>query len=386
MVVSIKDITSTLQNPLSFIPAWGGDIPVSLVVATEQGCASDTIKKILKVHFQPTALFVYDDPLCDNKTIHFSDQSFLPNEASGENINTWKWTMDNMQLHVQNPAYYYTSGMHNTSLTVTTNYGCNSVTIDSSLDVHEQPFTGISINDSCVYRKIIYTAHDLSHSVYSWYWDFGTGLPEDKSVVTKYFTNEGDNSFTLIGKTADGCMDTIHRSFTIFMNKAFAGRDTVAAFNQPVQLNAHGGPDNHYNWSPAIGLNDTHIEDPLAISDRDVLYKLDAVTNEGCDAHSSILIKRLNGPEIYIPTAFTPNNDRLNDVLRAIPVGMKSFAYFAVYTRGGQRIFYTTDFNKGWDGTIHYMPAQPGTYVAVAQALDYTGKIFFKKLAVVLIR
>ena len=382
----VQGNVTTQQNPAGFIATAGGDIPVLLAVASKEGCISDTARKNLKVRYQPTASFTYDDPLCNNKMIHFTDLSFLPAGAVGENVNTWKWKMDNVPVNVQNPAYHYNSGIHTTSLIATTNYGCNSTSISSSLTVHEKPLTALSINDSCAYRKIIYTAQDVSKTVQKWYWDFGIGFNEDKSEIVKYFLNEGQNSFTLIGKTVDGCTDTIHRPFTIYMNKAFAGKDTMAAFDQPVQLNAHGGSDNHYRWSPAIGLNDPHIENPVAIYDKDVLYRLDAMTNEGCDAHSAILVKRYNGPDIYIPTGFTPNSDRLNDVLRAFPVGMKSFEYFAVYARNGERIYYTTDFHNGWDGTIRYNPAQSGTYVAVARAVDYTGKVFFKKVAVVLIR
>ena len=77
---------------------------------------------------------------------------------------------------------------------------------------------------------------------------------------------------------------------------------------------------------------------------------------------------------------------RLNDVLKAFPVGMKELHYFAVYNRYGERIFYTQDFTKGWDGNVRGIPAKSETFVAVAQATDYTGKNFVKKTTVVLIR
>ena len=382
----INNYQSVDQNPKNFIASVGGDLPVLLAVTTKEGCVSDTLNRTLKVHYQPKALFNLDAPLCDNKTIHFSDKSFLPAEATDEVINIWQWKMDNSLLAAQNPAYSYNAGNHTTSLTVKTNYGCNSLPTDSLFTVYAKPITAININDSCVYRKIIYNAEDISKTVSNWYWNFGSGLHEDKPLITKYFSDDGDNSFTLIAKTDHSCYDTINRKFIIFKNYAFAGKDTVAAFNQPVQLNANGGTDNHYTWNPAIGLNDAHIENPITTYDKEQLYRLDAVTNEGCDAHSKILIKRFDGPEIYIPTAFTPNNDRLNDKLKAFPVGMSKLNFFAVYDRYGQQIFYTTDFTKGWDGNIKGMPAQSGNYIAVAQAVTYTGKPFPKKTNVVLIR
>lgn len=212
------------------------------------------------------------------------------------------------------------------------------------------------------------------------------GLKEGSAIADKYFYKAGDNSFTLYGKTAHGCMDTLYRKFTIYDNKAFAGKDTLVATNQPIQLMANGGTDNHYTWSPVTGLNNPAIENPVATLDKDQWYRLDAVHNEGCDSHSKVLIKRYLGTDIYIPSAFTPNKDQLNDVLRAMPVGMKNLDYFAVYNRNGQCIFYTTDFTKGWNGTINNMPADATTYAAIAQATDYSGKVFIKRVAVVLIR
>jgi len=47
-----------------------------------------------------------------------------------------------------------------------------------------------------------------------------------------------------------------------------------------------------------------------------------------------------------------PHNDGKNDVLKAIPVGMKSFSFFAIYNRWGQRVFYTTYQQKGLDGLL----------------------------------
>lgn len=383
----VKGNVASTQDPPSFIAAEGGEeLPVSLTVATDEGCISDTLRRILKVHFQPHALFTFDEPLCNNKFIHFSDRSFLPAEAAGENINTWQWQMDNVALSTQNPVHNYTAGYHQAMLTVKTNFGCSSLSTDTIIKVNPKPDIAVNINDSCVYRKIIYRAEDLSNSVSNWYWNLGSGLHEGNPVITKYFYKEGDNSFTLMAKTDAGCMDTIHRPFRIYINKAFAGSDTLAAFDQPVQLNANGGTNNHYTWSPSTGLNDAHIENPVAVYDKEQLYTLDAITNEGCDAHSNIFIRRFKGPEIYIPTAFTPNNDRLNDILRAMPVGMKKLGYFAVYNRYGQQVFYTTDFKKGWDGYIKNTPAQSAVYVALAQAIDYTGKAFLKKVSVALLR
>jgi len=54
-----------------------------------------------------------------------------------------------------------------------------------------------------------------------------------------------------------------------------------------------------------------------------------------------------------VPSAFTPNNDGNNDILKDIPIGIKKFNYFIIYNRWGNRVFYTTDFSRGWNGKLN---------------------------------
>jgi gliding motility-associated-like protein len=67
--------------------------------------------------------------------------------------------------------------------------------------------------------------------------------------------------------------------------------------------------------------------------------------------------------EIFMPSAFTPNHDGVNDVFRVrYPFLVASFS-LNVFNRWGQRIFETKDISKGWDGTVNGQDAQSGGYV-----------------------
>ncbi|MEJ7913960.1 MAG: gliding motility-associated C-terminal domain-containing protein, partial [Chitinophagaceae bacterium] len=114
--------------------------------------------------------------------------------------------------------------------------------------------------------------------------------------------------------------------------------------------------------------------------------QLYTVTEKGCKKRSEISIKRFAGPELYLPTAFTPNNDGLNDLLKVTPIGIKSFGYLAVYNRWGQLLFRTTNYNEGWDGKSGGLPLGTGTFVYTIQAIDYSGKPLFRKGTVTLIK
>lgn len=169
----------------------------------------------------------------------------------------------------------------------------------------------------------------------------------------------------------------------------FAGNDTSIAINQSIQLNAvdvnNAGFDN-YAWSPTYGLSDATIQNPVCTLDKDITYTVTATAPDGCEASGQIVIKVFVGPDIYVPNAFTPNGDGRNDILKAIPIGLKELKYFSIYDRWGQRLFYTTNASNGWDGKNGTKTLLPSTYVWMAEGIDTNGKTISRKGTVILIR
>ena len=382
----INGSESNLRFPDAFIPTDPNKLSIRLVVETPEGCRSDTGSAILPVHYKPAAAFRYTRPLCDNEIMRFTNFSSLPQEAAGEFVTKWYWQIDNTSTTAQHPSFDFDAGVKHVKLIAETNFGCYSDAADSILTINPKPNIRLTINDSCVLRSINYKAEDLNNTVSNWKWDFGNGFSTGPGLISRTYTYAGPQPLILLAETVHGCRDTVIRPFSIYANKAFAGRDTIVAKGEPVQLHAHGGPNMVYTWSPATGLSSPSIENPVAILDRDQQYTLLAVTTEGCDSYSKIFIKRYQGPELYIPNAFTPNGDGLNDALRVFPVGIREFGSLSIYNRYGQLIFQTSDYHKGWDGTLNGTRLSSGNFVAVAKAIDYKGNVMLKKENVVLIR
>jgi gliding motility-associated-like protein len=188
-----------------------------------------------------------------------------------------------------------------------------------------------------------------------------------------------------------GCPKPGRDTITVIVNprvRANAGRDTIVVVNQPLQLNGSGGVN--YLWSPATGLNNTTISNPIGVygSNIDtVRYKLIVTDAIGCadSAYVTVRVYKTN-PSIFVPTAFTPNGDGLNDKIYPISVGMEKINYFRIYNRWGEMVFSTVADRDGWNGSISGTPQGTGVYVWVVSAIDYTGRPFFQKGTVTLIR
>jgi len=169
---------------------------------------------------------------------------------------------------------------------------------------------------------------------------------------------------------------------------AFAGNDTAVVVGQPLHFHATGGIN--YLWSPPFALNNFTIADPVAVYDGSIdsiRYSLQVSDEQNCVDSAFVTVKIFKtNPQIFVPTAFTPNDDGVNDLFRPIGVGIKNIEYFRVFNRWGQMVFSTTINGKGWDGKIGGKLQSTNTFVWVVKGIDYLDKSFFKKGTVTLIR
>ncbi len=163
-------------------------------------------------------------------------------------------------------------------------------------------------------------------------------------------------------------------------------KDTSVVVGQVLQLNASGAT--RYEWEPATRLSNPAIPDPTAVfstPSEGVVYFVTAF-NEGCEAEQAVRIRVFDKPAVYVPTAFTPNNDGLNDRIKPILAGMRSMRFFRVYNRFGQLVFETNEVDKGWDGSIDGKPQPAGAFVWALQTEDYLGNPVVAKGTTMLIR
>ncbi|HEY8660724.1 MAG TPA: gliding motility-associated C-terminal domain-containing protein [Hanamia sp.] len=184
-----------------------------------------------------------------------------------------------------------------------------------------------------------------------------------------------------------GCNFKIFDDVVVTMHgpvPAFAGNDTIAAMGIPHQLFGSGGTQ--YLWAPAHYLDNPSAQNPFALLQNDTRFYLTVKDALGCIGTSSVFIKVYKGPAIYIPNAFTPNGDGLNDVFKATAAGIRQTIYFKIYNRWGKLMFETQDITKGWDGRYMGIAQPTAVYVWVVKGIDISGKTIDLKGTVTLIR
>jgi gliding motility-associated-like protein len=139
-------------------------------------------------------------------------------------------------------------------------------------------------------------------------------------------------------------------------------------------------------WSPGNFLDNPASFTPTFKSSSDQLYTVEIRSPSGCVTVDTQLVKVVSHVDIFVPSAFTPNGDGLNEVLRPTLMGIKELKYFRVFNRWGQLLFETKTERAGWDGTQNgtRMPTQ--VVVWITEGLGVDGKTYMKKGTATLVR
>jgi gliding motility-associated-like protein len=88
----------------------------------------------------------------------------------------------------------------------------------------------------------------------------------------------------------------------------------------------------------------------------------------------------------YLPSAFTPNGDGLNDDIRPYIIGMKQFKSFTIFNRWGSVIFRSTKYGEGWNGKHKGDVQAPSVFVWMLEYVNNENKVVRAKGAVTLLR
>jgi gliding motility-associated-like protein len=139
-------------------------------------------------------------------------------------------------------------------------------------------------------------------------------------------------------------------------------------------------------WSPGNWLNTRTSYTPIFNGPSEQLYTIEIKTNSGCVTVDTQLVKTIKNVEMYVPTAFTPNNDGRNDLLRPILMGIKELRYFRIFNRLGQLLFEAKSDQAGWDGTLQGIPQTSQVVVWMMEGIGVDNNIYRRKGSSLLVR
>jgi len=159
-----------------------------------------------------------------------------------------------------------------------------------------------------------------------------------------------------------GCRDTQRVQLDVKENPnvRISPRDTTIKYGDAIQLFASGAE--RYYWHPLDGINDPNSPRPIIKPEEERWISVMGENEFNCPAYDSILVKIDYDNTVFVPNAFSPNGDGLNDEFGPVNFVHERLINFVVYDRYGHEVFKTATKGKHWDGTVNGKPAAVGVY------------------------
>ncbi|MBL7732082.1 MAG: PKD domain-containing protein [Chitinophagaceae bacterium] len=307
---------------------------------------------------------------------------------------SWNWDFgDGNTSTAQNPVHTFTPAgqLYTVKLKINSLSGCGY--IERTKDIlpgglaATADFTFVSKCDSDYVRFTNLASITPDTATVRYLWTFGDGNTSSVKDPRHTYAGPGVYNVRLDVITSTPCLN---RSVTYPLNlqilNILASPDQEIDAGESVNLSVTGG-GSEFAWSPNKWLNDSTLANPVSTPGNNITYKVVVRNDAGCVDSDYVSIKIRPLPGIYMPTGFTPNNDRLNDVIRPIITKEFTLHRFAIYNRWGTQVFETNVKDKGWNGLVNGVVQDGNVYIWVISATDNrTGKRIEMKGTFVIIR
>lgn len=307
----------------------------SVEVTDAIGCVnSDDV--VLVFHANPMLNLPTDTTICEDEFI------MLDAENPGS-IYSWS-TNEGTQTIIVNQA-----GLYSVEVTNTNNCSATDQTI---LNVASYPSVNLGPDQAFCQGEL--TTLDAGNAGLNFNWSTEDTTQTIDVTSTGLYSVVVDNGYCFIGDQVSIVFNPLP------VNNLFS--DSTFCFSAPpyeVILNA-GNPGSTYYWSNGSTANAIAVNGPGN-------YHVTVVTPFGCTSTFDTDINEVCfGDYLYVPNSFTPDQDGINDVLRAVGQNVADF-HFEIWNRWGELVFVSDDINEPWDGSYqnggYYVDSEVYLYV-----------------------
>lgn len=343
---SFATIVSQTQTSVKLLFRQNGFTSIKVAYANNCKMVVDSIQ--LNIQFSPTSINFGPD------VITCRDTSFLLNAGSGFISYLWQDASTDSTLFVNTPGTYLVTAQNLCGAQLKDTIQFTKSTV---IPFSVQP---LSV-EVCKGDSVQFIAK--GGNVYSW------------SPANTFNNSSSSNPKAVINRSQNfnvSISDTVcFRDTTIIIPVnalppaliTVSKSNDVNCGNDSATLMANGGMS--YTWTPdlyiAKNLGNRITVKPL----QSTTYFVQGKDATGCAGQDSVTVifSKTGDQKLYMPTAFTPNGDGLNDVFKPTFIGPSAKYDFRIFNRWGQLVFRSTTPGEGWDGNFRGVPQKNDVYV-----------------------
>ena len=320
-----------------------------------------------------SASFTFNDTaFCDGYPMYFT------NTSVGTNSNNWNFG-DGVNSTVENPQHTYSSGNYTVTLIVGSAEGCSDTT-RTSFEMRPIPKLGL-IGDTIVCDGNSIQLFASGGDAVKWTPSDSLDNPDSYTPIA---TIHGTRVYTAtVSDTAGNC--NVSGSVRVFVQPhpnigAIALSDTTVGVGEFVPVRLDSNVAYSYHWMPEDNLNCPSCASVVARPLTTTQYTLVVSDTNNCFNEQFPFTINVNEDyHIVLPSSFTPNGDKVNDIIYVKGWGIDKLIEFRVYNRWGNEVFATDDLSQGWDGTKDGKPLATDSYAYTVKALMLDGKVLVKR-------
>jgi gliding motility-associated-like protein len=318
--------------------------------------------------------------------------SFTNNSTNAVGAMEYVWTFgDGSIATTRNVTHsYLQAGVYDVKMIVSSNTICADST-SFRVVVYQNAVADFTVKTTCINLPVHFENRtaDTLNSTINYLWNLGNGQTSTlRTPPTQVYPTAGTYKISLSVNSAQ-CptpMNVLSRNLLIEKPKPALNYPVrYAVINYPLDLEARQFGETAL-WSPGTFLDTREGYKPVFNGSSDQTYTIEIRTESGCVTIDTQVVKTVKQADIYVPTAFTPNGDGMNDHLRPIFMGIKELKYFRVFNRWGQLVYDRKTELPGWDGNVSGSPQGSQVVVWVIEGVGLDNRVIKKKGTSTLVR
>ncbi len=315
-------------------------------------CRISSVPLTVIINSRPNATAANDGPVCEGDGLTLTAGGGIQYLWAGPNGYSANAAVVSLTSPSLTNAGIYT-------VVVTNAAGCSS-TAGTTVLVNAAPVATVSFTDTAVCSN--QSVQLMASGGNNFEWSPITGLSA-ADIANPLASPSTATRYTVKITGANQCSDTV--SINVRVNQqaiANAGPDrTIIAGGTALLSGSITGTYQSFTWSPATNLDNPLLLQPISTATVDVQYVLSVVSNSNCGTSTdTVSVKIYKG--IFIPNAFSPNGDGLNDTWNIPALAAYPDFELFVFDRYGEVVFKSSRTNQPWDGKFKGSPLPVGAY------------------------
>lgn len=386
---NFADANASAVNPNSSTQKNGvhtysqvGVYPVKLTVTSKDGCKADSTRNFTVNGSKPIAGFMIDSAFdfCSNNELMITDQSSVDFGTITKVAIYWDYK--------NTPALFTPDTIPSTGKKYFHRYPAFGVPVSKSISIRYVVYSGISCVNEITKQFTLKGSPKINFDTLASVCEDAvafkiTGAKELSGIAgTGIFSGAGIQAGGILNpKLATPGLHLINYTFSSTNGCAASANQQIVIYPQPT---VNAGPDRmilsggfttltatasgnnlQFKWTPDSSISDTKILSPTVSPLHDIVYNLKVISTDGCIANDQVTVSVL--PDIFIPSAFSPNGDGINDTWRIPFLDSYPGAKLQVFNRYGEMVYLYGTNVTAWDGKYKGKSLPSGTYTWMLQ-------------------